>query len=83
MIGQLTFRVSAQGHTATLNDELQWVAEEPAITDYLTRTFPARPDADLPNLVVGRHLLYQTAERLGGSVVIPTRRTRQQKPELV
>lgn len=83
MIGQLTFRVSAQDHTATLDDDLQWSAAEPAIAEYLTQTFPARPDADLPNFVVGRHLLYQTAERLGGKVVIPARRRQKKKPELV
>lgn len=84
MIGQITYWVSDQRHLATLNDDLKWVAENASIADYLTNTFPAYPDADLPNVVVGRHLLYQTAERLGGSVRVPQRHSaKTSKPALV
>lgn len=83
MIGQLTFWVSTKRHTVTLSEQLDWQCDDPEITTYLSDTFPVHPAEGLSNLAVGRHLLYQTAERLGGRVQVPTRRKASPKPELV
>lgn len=82
MIGQLTFWVGPQRHTATLTDDLAWQSDDARVTRELSDTFPAEPAEDVPNLVVGRHLLYQTASRLGGRVEVPSRR-RADKTQLV
>ncbi len=74
MIGQLTFFVGRQPFTATLTDDLRWTCDNDAIQHELSETFPAQPTDDVPNLVVGRHVLYQTASRLGGHVMVPSRR---------
>lgn len=81
MIGQLIFWVGPHRHTATLADDLSWQCDDPEVTRELAETFPGEAAEDVPNLVVGRHLLYQTASRLGGRVEVPTRRAN--KPELV
>lgn len=83
MIGQLTFWVSTQRHTATLSEQLAWQCDDAQISEYLGETFPVNPAEGLSNLAVGRHALYQTAERLGGSVQVPARRQAKQKTELV
>lgn len=83
MIGQLTFWVSTKRHTATLSEQLAWECNDPQITDYLNETFTVHTAEGLSNLAVGRHALYQTAERLGGRVQVPARRKPTQKPELV
>jgi hypothetical protein len=75
MIGQLTFWIGTRQHTAALTDGLDWSCDDPAIEQELSETFPAEPAEDVPNLVVGRHLLYQTASRLGGRVEVPLRRS--------
>lgn len=72
MIGQLVFWVDSKRHTATLSDDLQWHCEDPNVTQELSETFPTEQAEGLPNVVVGRHLLYQTASRLGGRVEVPT-----------
>ena len=82
MIGQLIFWVGTKRHTATLSDDLDWQCDDPEVSRELTETFPGEASEEVPNLVVGRHLLYQTASRLGGRVEVPTRR-RAEKPELV
>lgn len=86
MIGQLIFWNAARRHTATLTDHLDWTCDDPAVADELNRNFPGHADEEMSNLVVGRHLLYQTAERLGGKVHVPLRRRPQAaagEPELV
>lgn len=85
MIGQLTFRVSTKRHTVTLSEDLAWQCDDTDITRYLSKTFPIHMAEGLSNLAVGRHALYQTAERLGGSVHVPARGTRStpQAAELV
>ena len=77
MIGQLTFWVSTKLHTATLTEQLAWDCEDPEVMTYLRETFPVQTAEGLTNLAVGRHALYQTAERLGGRVQVPTRKTTQ------
>ena len=74
MIGNLTFQVGRQRYTATLTDDLHWSCDDAAVQQELTETFPAEPSDEVPNLVIGRHLLYQTASRLGGRVDVPSRR---------
>jgi hypothetical protein len=74
MIGQLKFRVGSQEYTATLTDDLHWVCDDANVQQDLDEAFPAYPSDDTPELVVGRHLLYQTASRLGGRVEVPARR---------
>ena len=74
MIGQLIFWVGTQRHTATLTEDLIWQCDDESVEAELTQTFPAHPAEDVPNLVIGRHLLYQTAQRLGGRVEVPSRR---------
>ncbi|MEM1108063.1 MAG: hypothetical protein AAGH99_05150 [Planctomycetota bacterium] len=83
MIGQLTFWVAARRHTATLNEHLTWQCDDSAIAAYLEKTFPVHAAEGLSNLAVGRHGLYQTAERLGGRVHVPTKTNAGQAPELV
>ncbi len=83
MIGQLTFWVSTKRHTATLSEQLAWECDDPQMTDYLRETFPVHTAEGLSNLAVGRHALYQTAERLGGRVQVPARSTPPEKTELV
>lgn len=83
MIGQLTFWVSTKRHTATLSEQLAWQCDDAQISEYLCETFPVHTAEGISNLAVGRHALYQTAERLGGRVQVPTRRQEKQKPELV
>lgn len=74
MIGQLIFWVGPKRHTATLTDDLSWQCDDPEVARELSDTFPGETAEDVPNLVVGRHLLYQTASRLGGRVEVPTRK---------
>ena len=83
MIGQLTFWVSTKRHTATLDDDLGWQCEDSEVQSYLATTFPVRAAEGLSNLAVGRHVLYQTAARLGGSVQVPARSAPPAKTELV
>ena len=83
MIGQLTFWVSTKRHTATLSEQLAWECDEPEIEAYLTKTFPVRAAEGLSNLSVGRHLLYHTAERLGGHVQVPSKQVKRDTPEPV
>lgn len=81
MIGHLVFWVGTKRHTVTLQDNLRWACDDMDLSRELNETFPGEPVEDMPNLVVGRHLLYQTAERVGGRVEVPTRR--RSKVELV
>jgi len=83
MIGQLTFWVSTKRHTATLSEQLDWQCDDSTIADYLRETFPVHTAEGLSNLAVGRHVLYQTAERLGGRVQVPTKRKTSRNAELV
>ena len=59
--------------TVTLSEGLQWQCDDHDMAQELAETFPAYPTDGLSSLAIGRHLLYQTAERLGGQVKIPLR----------
>ncbi|MEM8737593.1 MAG: hypothetical protein AAGG38_03835 [Planctomycetota bacterium] len=83
MIGQLIFWQDTQRHTATLQDDLTWTCEAADIASHLNQTFPGRTLQDIPDLVIGRHLLYQTAERLSGRVEVPTRLSPRPNREMV
>jgi len=77
MIGHLVFWIGTKRHTAGLDETLAWSCDDPGVADELNQTFPGEPAQGTPNIVVGRHLLYQTAERVGGRVEVPTRRVSQ------
>ena len=72
MIGQLTFEHDGTRVTATLDDDLRWGDADAGVLDRLDGAFYAEPVPGLPNLLIGRHLLYQAAARLDGAVTLPT-----------
>jgi len=72
MIGQLIFpRRDREVVTLTLTDGLLWEGGDTAELDRVREAFPLTPEPDLPNLLVGRHALFQAAERMGAEVMLP------------
>ena len=74
MIGELIFWIGTRRYSAALTEDLRWVCEDTSVQQELSETFPVETSDEVPNVVVGRHLLYQTASRLGGRVELPMRR---------
>jgi len=71
MIGQLIFPRCDREVTLTLTDTLRWDGDDSVELSQIREAFPLEPEPDLPNLLVGRHALFQAAERLGAKVMLP------------
>ena len=71
MIGQLIFPRSDREITLTLSDSLSWDGDDVAELERIREAFPLEAEPDLPNQWVGRHALFQAAERLGARVNVP------------
>lgn len=71
MIGKLIYSQGETMYTASLTHDLIWVSDDDPTQDKLNRLFPGEVVEDLPSTVLGRHMLYQAAERLNGQVTIP------------
>ena len=71
MIGQLVFAGRDREVVLTLTDSLCWEGGDTAELDRIREAFPLEPEPDLPNLLVGRHALFQAAERMGAEVTLP------------
>ena len=67
MIGEIRFSASDPRTSVVLGDDLMWTSPDEAWADELNKMFTAPPVEGEPRLVTGRHLLYQTAARLGGT----------------
>ncbi len=71
MIGQLVFPRRDREVTLTLCDNLCWDGDDSAELAQIREAFPLESEPDLPNQWVGRHALFQAAERLGARVNLP------------
>ena len=80
MIGHLTFDHGGARVTATLDNDLRWRNALPAVLERLELAFAADPVPGVPVVAVGRHLLYQAASRLGGTVRLPSLPRREPEP---
>jgi hypothetical protein len=77
MIGTLHLSQGSHPRQAELTDDLIWVSDDADLQDRLNRIVPGEPADDLPATVIGRHMLYQAAERLNGRVTVHFRRVPQ------
>ncbi len=68
MIGSLDYWDGPRRRSASLDETLVWRSVDDATAARLNEQFPGTLDEDVPTVVLGRHLLYQAAERLGGTV---------------
>ncbi|MEE9405125.1 MAG: hypothetical protein V3V20_09540 [Algisphaera sp.] len=71
MIGQLIYSADGSEISVTLSDDLVWESADADALRDVRDAFPLEPDPELPNLLIGRHVLYQAAERLNGRVSLP------------
>ena len=71
MIGELHFREGDSLQAVLLTDDLRWVCDDRRLADDLNETFPPQRVEGESDLVTGRHLLYQTAGRVGAGVRRP------------
>ena len=78
MIGSLDYWDGPRRLSVSLDDALVWRSVDPALAERMNERFPGKVDEEVPTVVLGRHLLYQAAERLGGTVRVRSLRV----PEL-
>lgn len=74
VVGELRFKQAGRPRTARLLADMRWACDDKQFEVFLNQTCPIEPaprDIDEHRAVV--HCLYQTAERLGAEVQIPTR----------
>ena len=71
MIGQLIVPLRGRKVTLTLSDTLGWDGDDAGELERIREAFPLEAEPDLPNQWVGRHALFQAAERFGGEVALP------------